>query len=103
MGGGGWRRQAARPARDHPPGSVSRQFHRFQAQRGEAMSVARITEISATSTKSFEDAVTEGISRASKTLRGVTGAWVKEQKVHVKNGKPTGYQVNMMVTFVLDD
>jgi flavin-binding protein dodecin len=47
--------------------------------------------------------VTEGISRASKTLRGVTGAWVKEQKVLVKNGKATGYQVNMMITFVLDD
>ncbi|PWE33399.1 dodecin domain-containing protein [Maritimibacter sp. 55A14] len=67
------------------------------------MSVARVTEISATSTKSFDDAVTEGIERASKTLRGITGAWVKEQRAQVENGKVTQFQVNMMVTFVLDD
>jgi flavin-binding protein dodecin len=67
------------------------------------MTVARVTEISATSTKSFEDAVNTGISRATKTLRGVSGAWVKEHKVSVKNDKIVSYQVNMMVTFVLDD
>ena len=67
------------------------------------MSVARITEISATSDKGFEDAVKEGIERASKTLRGITGAWVKEQKVHVTDGKVTRYQVNLAVTFVLED
>ncbi len=67
------------------------------------MSVARVTEISATSKKSFDDAVENGVARASKTLRGVTGAWVKEQKVSVEDGKITSYQVNMMVTFVLDD
>ncbi len=67
------------------------------------MSVARVTEISATSNKSFDDALEEGVKRASKTLRGVTGAWVKEQKALVKDGKITGYQVNMMVTFVLED
>lgn len=67
------------------------------------MTIARVTEISATSTKSFEDAVNTGISRATKTLRGVSGAWVKEHKVSVRNDKIVSYQVNMMVTFVLDD
>ncbi|MDW4551481.1 dodecin family protein [Defluviimonas sp. D31] len=67
------------------------------------MTVARVTEISATSTKSFEDAVNQGIDRASKTLRGVTGAWIKEQKVTVSSGSIASYQVNMMVSFVLDD
>lgn len=67
------------------------------------MSVARVTEISATSDKSFEDAVNTGISRATRTLRGVSGAWVKEQKVTVKDDRIVSYQVNMMVSFVLED
>lgn len=67
------------------------------------MSVARVTEISSTSDKSFEDAINNGIDRATKTLRGVSGAWVKEHKVSVKNDRIVSYQVNMMVTFVLDD
>ncbi len=67
------------------------------------MSVARVTEISATSPKSFEDAIQQGIARASATLRNVKSAWVKEQTVRVENGKPSEYQVNMMVTFVLED
>lgn len=67
------------------------------------MSVARVTEISATSAKSFEDAIQHGIARASATLRNVKSAWVKEQTVRVENGKPSEYQVNMMVTFVLED
>lgn len=67
------------------------------------MSVARVTEISSTSTKSFDDAVEAGIARAAKTLRGVSGAWVKEQKVQVRDGKISGYQVIMAVTFVLED
>ncbi len=66
------------------------------------MAVARVTEVSATSDKSFEDAVKQGCARAAKTLRGVTGAWVKEQKVKISKGKVVEYQVNMMVTFVLD-
>lgn len=66
-------------------------------------SVARVTEISARSDKSFEDAIELGISRATKTLRGVTSAWVKEQRVEVSDGKLTGYQVNLLVTFVLED
>jgi flavin-binding protein dodecin len=67
------------------------------------MSVAKVSEISATSPKSFEDAIQVGIARASKTLRHVRGAWVKEQHVRCDNGRIVEYQVNMMVTFVLDD
>ncbi|RFP88826.1 dodecin domain-containing protein [Rhodobacteraceae bacterium 63075] len=67
------------------------------------MSVARVTEISATSTESFDDAVAQGIARANKTLRNVKSAWVKEQSVKVEDGNIAHYQVNMMVTFLLDD
>jgi flavin-binding protein dodecin len=67
------------------------------------MSVAKVSEISATSPKSFEDAIQLGIARASKTLRHVRGAWVKEQHVRCDEGRIVEYQVNMMVTFVLDD
>jgi dodecin len=67
------------------------------------MSVAKVSEISATSSKSFEDALAQGIARAAKTLRNVRSAWVKEQHVYVTNGSITEYQVNMMVTFVIDD
>jgi flavin-binding protein dodecin len=66
-------------------------------------SIARVTEISSRSAKSFDDAVQSGIARASKTLRNVTSAWVKEQRVEVENGKIKGYQVNLLVTFVLDE
>jgi flavin-binding protein dodecin len=67
------------------------------------MSVAKVSEISSTSGKSFEDAIEKGIARASSSLRNVRSAWVKEQYVRVENGRPSEYQVNMMVTFVLDD
>lgn len=67
------------------------------------MTVARVTEISATSTTSFEDAIKEGIDRATNTLRGVQGAWVKDMNVAIENGNITGYKVNMAVTFVLDE
>jgi flavin-binding protein dodecin len=66
-------------------------------------SVAKVSEISARSDKSFEDALKVGLARAGKTLRNVTSAWVKEQRVDVKDGEIVGYQVNMMVTFVLDE
>jgi flavin-binding protein dodecin len=66
-------------------------------------SVAKVSEISARSTKSFDDALQVGIARASKTLRNIRSAWVKEQRVEVENGKITAYQVNMMITFTLDD
>lgn len=67
------------------------------------MSVARITEISASSSKSFEGAVKNGIERANKTLKNVKGAWVKDQQVVVDDGKVTEYRVLMKVTFVLED
>ena len=67
------------------------------------MSVAKVSEISATSSKSFEDALKQGIARAHKTLRNVRSAWVKEQKVKVSKGLITEYRINMMVTFVIDD
>jgi flavin-binding protein dodecin len=66
-------------------------------------SVAKVSEISARSDKSFEDAIKLGLSRASKTLRNVRSAWIKEQRLDLKEGKIVNYQVNMMVTFVLDD
>jgi flavin-binding protein dodecin len=66
-------------------------------------SVARVTTITSRSTKSFEDAITQGVSRASNTLRNVTGAWVKEQKVDLEGGSVTAWQVTLEVTFVLDD
>jgi flavin-binding protein dodecin len=67
------------------------------------MTVAKVTEISVSSAKSFEDAIASGLQRAGKTLRNISGAWVKEQKVVVADGKITGYNVNLLVTFVLDD
>lgn len=67
------------------------------------MSVAKVSEISATSSKSFEDAIQQGLTRAAKTLRNIRGAWIKEQEVKCEGGRVTEYQVNMMVTFVLDD
>ncbi len=67
------------------------------------MSVARVTEIIASSPKSFEKAVNKGIRRASKTLHGIQGAWVKDQKAVVKDGEIVEYRVVLKVTFVLDD
>ena len=67
------------------------------------MSIAKVSEISATSTKSFEDAIQQGLARANKTLRNVRAAWIKEQRVRLDGGKINEYQVNLMVTFVIDD
>lgn len=67
------------------------------------MSVAKVIEISSTSRKGFEDAIEKGIARASKTIKHIAGAWVKEQAVGVENGKITSYRVNLMVTFILED
>jgi flavin-binding protein dodecin len=66
-------------------------------------SVGRVTEISSRSEISFEDAVRGGIERANKTLRGIKGAWIKEQQVDVVDGRIVGYRVNMLVTFILDE
>ena len=67
------------------------------------MSIARVTEIISSSSKSFEDAIEKGIARAAKTLKSVEGAWIKEQKVIVKNGKIAEYRVDLKVTFILID
>ena len=67
------------------------------------MSVARVTEISAISDNSFEDAIQQGIARATSTLRGVEGAWIKDMNVMIENGSITGYKVNREITFVLED
>lgn len=66
------------------------------------MSIARVTEISSTSSTGFEDAIQKGVARATDTLRNVRSAWVKEQSVRVEGDKIVQFQVNLMVTFVLD-
>lgn len=66
------------------------------------MSVAKVTEITSSSKKSFEDAVEQGIERANKTLKNISGAWVADQNVSVKDGKVTYYNVRMKITFVLE-
>lgn len=65
-------------------------------------SVARVTEISAKSDTSFEDAIKIGVDRAAQTLRGLTSAWVKEQEVEITDGRITSFKVNLLVTFVLE-
>lgn len=67
------------------------------------MSVAKVSEISSTSSKSFDEAINKGLARANKTLRNIKSAWVKEQHLRVSKGKVVEYQVNMLVTFILDD
>jgi dodecin len=71
--------------------------------KGKFMTVARITEISSVSAVSFQDAITQGVDRANKTLKNVKGAWVKDQEVTIDNGKVTGYKVILKVTFILAD
>ena len=66
------------------------------------MSVARVTELSVSSNKSFEDAIQQGIERATRTLRNVRSAWIKEQRVSIENDRVSEYPVNMLITFVLD-
>jgi flavin-binding protein dodecin len=67
------------------------------------MTVARITEISSISPKSFEDAIVKGVERANQTLKNVKGAWVKDQEVTLENGRISGYKVILKVTFVLTE
>jgi dodecin len=67
------------------------------------MSVAKNIEISSTSTESFEDAVNKGIAKAGETVNDIKGAWIKEQKVKIENGKISEYNVTMILTFVLKD
>ena len=67
------------------------------------MSIARIVEISSTSEKSFKNAIEQGIARASKTLRGIKGAWIKEQEIQVEGDKIVAYKVILKITFVLEE
>ena len=67
------------------------------------MTVASVTEISAVSPEGFEEAIREGINRATKTLRNVEGCWVKDMNVLIENGHIVGYKVNLLVTFVMED
>ena len=67
------------------------------------MSVAKVIELSSTSTKSFEDAINQAVTRACKSLRNASSAWIKEQRVQIEDNKVTAYQVNVLVTFVMDD
>ena len=67
------------------------------------MSVAKVTEISSTSKTSFEDAIQQGLTRANKTIRNIKSLWIKEQHLRITDGKASEYQVNMLVTFMLDD
>jgi dodecin len=67
------------------------------------MPVARVTELSATSDQSFEDAINQGVNRATSTLRNVESAWIKDMNVMVENGNIAAYKVNMAITFVLEE
>jgi flavin-binding protein dodecin len=87
---------------DESPGSGRSEASRRGSSGGRA-SVAKVTEISATSPKSFEDAIQVGLARARKTLRNIRSAWIKEQQVRFQNQQISEYQVNLMITFVIDD
>jgi flavin-binding protein dodecin len=65
------------------------------------MTVAKVTEVIASSKKSFDDAISKGVKRANKTLKNVTGAWIQDQKVVIEDGEITEYRVTMKITFVL--
>ena len=67
------------------------------------MSIARVTELSAISEEGFEDAINQAVARATKTLRGVEGCWVKDMNVMIEDGSITGYKVNVEITFQLED
>jgi flavin-binding protein dodecin len=77
---------------------------RLRARKQEVlMSVAKVVELTAESESSFEDAIRQGLQRASQTIKNIEGAWIKEQKVRINNGKIIGYRVDMKVTFVLNE
>jgi dodecin len=76
---------------------------KLECKEADAMSVARVTELSAISETSFEDAINQAVARATKTLRGVEGAWVKDMNVMIEDGNITGYKVNVEITFMLEE
>lgn len=67
------------------------------------MSIAKVTEVISSSKKSFEDAIEQGIKRSNETLKGVSGAWVADQKITIRDGKVDEYRVVLKITFVLND
>jgi flavin-binding protein dodecin len=67
------------------------------------MTIARVTELSAISEQGFEDAIQQAVARATKTLRGVEGCWVKDMNVMIEDGNIVGYKVNVEITFQLED
>jgi flavin-binding protein dodecin len=77
--------------------------HKPGFREAKTMSIARVTELSATSETSFEDAIDKAVARATKTLRGVEGCWVKDQNVLIENGNIIGYKVNVEITFQLEE
>jgi flavin-binding protein dodecin len=92
------------PRTGAPPSTFARAGERRgYSERMHIKSIARITEISSTSTKSFEDAIQSAVARATKTLRNERAARVKEQQIKIEDGKIVEYQVNLMITFVLED
>jgi dodecin len=80
-----------------------RSFQGKLKKEGVFMTVARVTELSATSEQSFEDAVNMAVKRATQTLRNVESAWVKDQNVLIENGNIVGYKANLAITFVLEE
>jgi flavin-binding protein dodecin len=90
-----------RPARLHISGATK--SGKLECKEEDAMSIARVTELSATSQTSFEDAIQVAVARATKTLRGVEGAWVKDLNVLIEDGNIVGYRVNVEITFMLEE
>jgi flavin-binding protein dodecin len=87
------------PARPH----IGQKSSKLGFREANTMSIARVTELSAISETSFEDAINEAVARATRTLRGVEGAWVKDMNVIIEDGNIKGYKVNLEVTFQLED
>jgi flavin-binding protein dodecin len=90
-----------RAARPHISGATLP--GKLECKEAHAMSIARVTELSATSQTGFEDAINQAVARATKTLRGVEGAWVKDMNVLIEDGNIVGYKVNVEITFVLEE
>jgi flavin-binding protein dodecin len=87
-----------------PDGTLcARSIRQRGKEADDHMSVARVTELSAISDKGFEDAINQAVARATKTLRGVEGCWVKDMNVMIEDGNITGYKVNVEITFVLEE
>jgi flavin-binding protein dodecin len=91
-------------ARDVLAGATKRQENEgIRNSKEKPMSIAKVTEITASSKKGFQDAIEQGLARAAKTLEGIKGAWIQEQNVIVENNRISEYRVNMKVTFILKD